>query len=254
MPPSSLSPRDSLSTILTKELASACISFAVAIVPLAAQADPTAVESTDTPASFAYNYGEVETTRSAAMGGALRAAGNGTTGMFLNPANLALTRIYHIEAIGEVTPETGRQVYGGALVDSTTNRLAGGTAVTGGFMDPSGTDRSWIDIRMGLAFPISDVIYVGLGGRYLKLTENGDGPFGKSSKASGGLKDPNGGRLALVVFILFMINEPNTMLPVPPPPLVDAMMGGPVAEYTGAVVKAPELKFSARIEKLPLEL
>jgi len=164
---------------------------------LAAFADPTAVETTDTPSTFAYNYGEVETPRSAAMGGANRAAGNGTTALFMNPANIALTRVYHIEAIGQITPEVGRQVYGGAIVDSTTNRLAGGTAITGGFMDPSGTDRSWMDIRLGLAFPVNDNFYIGLGGRYLKLTENGPGPFGPS-KASGGLKDPSGGRFALV--------------------------------------------------------
>jgi hypothetical protein len=42
------------------------------------------------------------------------------------------------------------------------------------------------------------------------------------------------------------------MLPDPPPLLLDMMMGGPVALYTGAVVKAPELNFSAKIEKLPL--
>jgi hypothetical protein len=171
--------------------------LSVAVPSGVAAADPTAVETTDTPSTFAYDYGEVETTRSAGMGGALRAAGNGTTGLFLNPANLALTRVYHIEAIGEITPEVGRQVYGGAVVDSTTNRLAGGTAITGGFMDPSGTDRSWMDIRLGLAFPINDSFYIGLGGRYLKLTENGNGPFG-TSKASGGLKDPSGGRFALV--------------------------------------------------------
>jgi hypothetical protein len=32
------------------------------------------------------------------------------------------------------------------------------------------------------------------------------------------------------------------------------IIGGPVTEYTGAVVKAPELKRSARIEKLVREL
>lgn len=177
--------------------AAAALALAAVAPARQALADPTAVETTDTPSVFAYDYGEVETTRSSALSGALRAAGNGTTGIFLNPANLALTRVYHIEALGEITPEVGRQVYGGAVVDSTTNRLAGGVSVTGGFMDPSGTDRSWMDIRMALAFPISDVIFIGVGGRYLKLTENGNGPFGPS-KASGGLKDPSGGRFALV--------------------------------------------------------
>jgi hypothetical protein len=35
---------------------------------------------------------------------------------------------------------------------------------------------------------------------------------------------------------------------------MEAMMGGPVAEYTGAVVKAPAWNRRATIEKLPLAL
>ncbi len=168
-----------------------------AATPGMALAQETQVSSTEAPATFAYNYGEVETTRESAMGGALRAAGNGTTAPFLNPANIALTQVYHIEAMANVTPENGHQVYGGVVVDSTTNRLAGGVSVTGGFMDPSGLDRSWVDIRLALSFPITQSIFIGVGGRYLKLTEQGFGPFG-DSKVSGGLKDPSGGRFSTV--------------------------------------------------------
>lgn len=175
----------------------AALALAAVAIPGGALAQETQVTSTEAPASFAYNYGGVETTRESAMGGALRATGNGTTAPFVNPANLALTQVYHIEAIANVTPENGRQVYGGAVVDSTTNRLAGGVSVTGGFMDPSGTDRSWVDIRVALSFPITQNIFIGLGGRYLKLSEQGNGPFGPS-KASGGLMDPAGGRFAIV--------------------------------------------------------
>jgi hypothetical protein len=172
----------------------AALSAALLAGPAAAQSK---VISGDAPSSFAYDYGEVETTRSAAMGGALRAAGNATTAPYLNPANMSLTRAYHIEALGQLTPEFGRQVYGGTIVDSTTSRVAGGVSVTGGFLDPKGPDRSWIDVRLALSMPIGDNFFNGLGGRYVKLTENGDGPLGKS-KASGGLKDPSGGRFALV--------------------------------------------------------
>ena len=65
-----------------------------------------------------YNYGEVETARSAAMGGALRALGNGVTGLYLNPANMALTRVYHLMALAQIWPESRRQTYGAAAVDS----------------------------------------------------------------------------------------------------------------------------------------
>ncbi len=157
----------------------------------------------DTPLPFGFNYGEVDTTRSGAMGGALRASGSGTSAPFLNPAAMPLTRLYHIEALGQIVPEYGRQVYGGVIVDSITNKLAGGVAVTGGFLDSfsdlrTSVDRSWVDVRLALAYPIVDGFAIGLGGRYLKLNQNGTGPLGPS-KVDGGLKDPEGdGRLSIV--------------------------------------------------------
>src|ERR1700743_3605436 len=60
-----------------------------------------------------YNYGENETPRSAAMGGALRAMGSGASAVYLNPAALPETRVYHITALAQVAPETDRQIYGG---------------------------------------------------------------------------------------------------------------------------------------------
>lgn len=162
------------------------------------ESDPTGspIVRADAPATFAFNYGETETTRSAAMGGAMRAAGNGTTGVYMNPASMTSTRVYHIEAQAQVTPEFGRHVYGGTIVDSVTSRLAGGFAVNGGFLDGDGIDRSWIDVRLALAYPITDAFSVGFGGRYLKVVQDGLGPLGES-KASGGLRDDGGGRFAL---------------------------------------------------------
>ncbi len=150
----------------------------------------------EAPATFAYNYGETETPRAAAMGGALRAAGNGTTAPFMNPAGMTLTRVYHIEAQAQVTPEFGRHAYGGTIVDSVTSRLAGALAIQGGFLDEDGIDRSWIDARLAIAYPITNAFSVGFGGRYMKVVEDGLGPLG-DSKASGGLVDPEGGRFAL---------------------------------------------------------
>jgi hypothetical protein len=135
-----------------------------------------------------YNYGENETPRSAAMGGALRAMGAGTSGLFLNPAAIPLSHVYHIEALIQGSPETGRVVGGGSVVDSVTSRLAGGFSLVGGRMDPSGIDRSLIDMRLDLAFPITERFIIGLGGRYLKLTQSGVGAFG-TSPFSGGLLD-----------------------------------------------------------------
>ena len=155
-----------------------------------AAAAPDALYPDRLPAPIIYNYGENETTRSMAMGGALRALGNGTTGVFLNPATMAQTRVYHIEASAQLTPETGRDIFGGVVVDSVTSKLAGAAAVNGGFMDSKGLDRSIFDVRSATAYPITDRLFLGIGGRYFKATQTAQiAPFGTADKVAGGLID-----------------------------------------------------------------
>lgn len=162
-----------------------------------AHSTPAAAQS-ELPAQFGYNYGETDTARSGGMSGALRAAGSADTALFLNPANMGLTRIYHIDAIGQFTPEAGRHLYGGTIIDST-RRLAGGFGLIGGFQDADGIDRSHIDVNAALSFAASEAFHIGLSGRYLGLQQEGRGPLGPS-RASGGLVDPDdpAGRLGLV--------------------------------------------------------
>lgn len=140
------------------------------------------------PPAFASNYGENETPRSAAMGGALHALGGGTTAPLLNPANMGLTRVYHIQALGQFMPEASKQLYGGTVVDSS-RRLSGGFSFVGGMMDPDGVDRSVMDGRISVAFAIAPQVHLGLTGRYLNISQQGLGPLG-ASRASGGLSDP----------------------------------------------------------------
>src|SRR5580692_9592992 len=89
------------------------------LVPRAAAADPSPLD----PATI-YNDGEAETPRSAGMGGTGRALGYGTTAAFLNPAALPDVRVYHLEALSSITPETRRWILGAAIADSVTSRLA----------------------------------------------------------------------------------------------------------------------------------
>jgi hypothetical protein len=174
------------STVPATLAAGLCAGLAL-LTPGRAAADPSKLDP-----NIIYNYGENETPRSAAMGGALRAVGYGTSAQFLNPAALAETRLYHVEALAQGTPETARQVYGGSIVDSVTSRLCGSFSMLGGLMDGAGINRSFLDARLSLAIPITDRFLIGLGGRYLKLTQSGLGPFGLSA-VSGGLQDPGGG-------------------------------------------------------------
>jgi hypothetical protein len=140
----------------------------------------------------AFDMGQVPNARATAMGGALNALGVSTTALTLNPANMTLARVYHLEALGAFSPESLRQTYGLAIVDSVLNssRLAGGILGTASALDPDGLHRTWTDVRAALALPLGDLITVGATGRWFNVNQNsGAGPFG-SSTASGGSTSP----------------------------------------------------------------
>lgn len=146
-------------------------------------------EPSSTTIEQGYELGEVQHPRSIAMGGAQQAWGGSTTALFLNPANLPLYRVYHLEAIATFSPEARRQSYGGAIADSSTSRLAGGFGGTWSQLDPDGIKRSWTDLRLSLAYPIGDRLSLGMAGRYLRVDQRPQaGPLG-ASLVSGGTKD-----------------------------------------------------------------
>ncbi len=165
----------------------ACAALALLGVCLAAPGDAAADPSKLAP-EVGWNDGEQETPRTAALAGAARAFGGDVNGLFGNPANLATSRVYHLAALGQLWPEARRQSYGGAAVDSSTSRIAVGI---GGFyssQDGDGIKRKSIDLRLGLAVPLADRVFLGVTGKVLKLEQNGLGPLGESL-ASGGLKN-----------------------------------------------------------------
>ena len=148
-----------------------------------AHADPMS-----TSPEQAYDLGDVPNARAVGMGGALNALGVSTTALFLNPANLALARVYHIEAIGAFSPESQRETAGGAIVDSVlnTSHVAGGLGGTWSQIDPNGIHRTWTDVRAAMALPLGDYLAIGAGVRWLNVNQSvGSGPFG-ASKASDG--------------------------------------------------------------------
>jgi hypothetical protein len=138
-----------------------------------------------------YELGEIQHPRSIAMAGAQQVWGGSTTAVFVNPANLPLYRVYHLEALAAFTPEARRQSYGGAVVDSTTSRLAGGFGGTWSQMDPDGIRRQWTDLRLTLAYPLSDRFHLGATGRYLRVNQGTTrGPFGASLASDGTTTEP----------------------------------------------------------------
>jgi hypothetical protein len=129
----------------------------------------------------AYDLGETASARSVGMGGALNGLGVSTTALYLNPANMAMARVYHLEAQGAYSPQAQRQMYGLAIVDSVmnSNRLSGGVAATWNEIEPSGLHRVWTDVRAGLAMPLGDHLALGVTGRWLHVDQaTGVGPLG----------------------------------------------------------------------------
>jgi len=161
----------------------------VALVGLVARSVHAAPSSTSIEQG--YDLGEVQHPRSVAMAGAQQVWGSSTTAIFVNPANLPIYRVYHLEALAAFGPEARRQSYGGAVVDSSTSRLAGGFGGTWSQMDPDGIRRQWTDLRLALAYPIGDRFHLGVTGRYLRVNQGtARGPFGPSLASDGTSDEP----------------------------------------------------------------
>ena len=162
--------------------------FVQLALPVAAATAAPDVWAEGLPPEVGYNYGEIETPRIAALGGANRAFSNSLEALFVNPASMAAARVYHIGALAQIWPEANRQSYGAGAVDSivSSTGLAGGIGGTWNTQDPDDLGRQYTDVRFAFAFPFSKQFLLGAGGRYVSLTQDGLGPFG-SSLASGGL-------------------------------------------------------------------
>lgn len=175
-------PRTTRSRFALSLSALACAGACI-FVSTVVRADPS-----ELPPEVGYNYNEVETARVAAKGGADRVLGNSVSALFNNPANMVRSRVYHAAALVQIWPEASRQSYGVGAVDSvgSSSRVAGGVGATWTRQDPDGVDRTASDLRFALAYPLSDKLFVGAGGRFLWLSQNGQGPL-KPSLASSGL-------------------------------------------------------------------
>jgi hypothetical protein len=174
-----------LSSFTARGIACA-LTCAGAMSPALASASPST-----TSIEQAYELGEVQHPRTIALGGAQQVWGGSTTAVFVNPANLPLYRVYHLEGLAAFSPEARRQSYGGAIVDSSTSRLAGGLGGTWSTMDPDGIRREWTDLRLALAYPLGDRFHVGVTGRYLRALQGvSRGALGPSLASDGNPSSP----------------------------------------------------------------
>ncbi len=180
----------SLSVPIAVSLRSSCfphalVALAVALALLGRGSGAIAAPSSTSPEQ-AYDLGEFPHPRSLAMAGAQQVYGGSTNAVYTNPANLPLYRVYHVEGLAALGPEARRQTYGGAVVDSSTGRLAGGFGGAWSQFDPDGIRRTTTDLRLALAFPVSDRLSLGAAGRYLNVSQRvASGPFGASLVSDG---------------------------------------------------------------------
>src|SRR5580704_9291143 len=126
--------------------------------------------------------GEIQGPRGIGMGGALNALGTSTEALYLNPANLPLAKAYHFELLGSYWPEAQRYTVGGAVMDSSSSRLAGGFAGSGSCQDcfdQNGVHRNFTDLRLAVAYPFGNVLSIGGVVRYLHVDQSiGTGTLG----------------------------------------------------------------------------
>jgi hypothetical protein len=160
--------------------------------------------------------GQIEAPRAIGMGGALNALGTSTEALYLNPANLPLARNYHFELLGSYWPEAQRYSVGGAVVDSSSSRLAGGFAGSGSCQDcfnGFGLNRNFTDIRLGVAYPFGTILSIGGVVRYLHVDQGvAVGPFSQGNAVTSLASDgtPNG-----AVMSAFTLDAGITVTPTP---------------------------------------
>jgi hypothetical protein len=155
--------------------------------------------------------GEINGPRAIAMGGALNALGTSTEALYLNPANMPLARAYHFELLGSYWPQAQRYSIGGAVMDSSSSRLAGGFAGSGSCQDcfdSAGIHRNFTDLRLALAYPFGNVVSIGGVVRYLHVDQSiNTGPLGSSLASDGNTDGP--------VQNTWMLDFGITVMPIP---------------------------------------
>lgn len=113
-----------------------------------------------------------ETPRGIALGTGVRASTASTNALAYNSANLPQGGLYHIEALTGFEPKFNRWVLGAAVVDSMTSRLAMGASFRG-ILGDSNQGYAGFDGRLGIGFPFSEFLSIGVAGRYMSFVQEG---------------------------------------------------------------------------------
>ena len=109
-----------------------------------------------------------QTPRGYGMGMGSRAAATGTTALAYNPANLALGKLYHVEATTQVVTGDNSWALGSAVVDSAASKLALGTSFRGLIGNGVRQYRGW-DWRSAIGLALLEQLSVGTAVRWANI-------------------------------------------------------------------------------------
>jgi hypothetical protein len=126
-------------------------------------------------------------TRAVSQGEAVRASASGASATQVNPAGVALTHSYSLEATYGYRGEDSATVANAAVCDSVTNRVGACVYYSYFGSSPEGGDRSLHDIGLTLALPLGDKVMVGTTGRYIDYTESGTQALPEDESRDGSL-------------------------------------------------------------------
>lgn len=127
-----------------------------------AHADPPCASGRTCPVQL-----HSDTARGIALGTGVRASAMSTSALAYNPAALVLGKLYHLEGVVDYSSMYSGAALGAAVVDSSTSRVGAGIAFRGFLSGDVGVGG--IDGRIALAFPFSEMVSLGIGGRYVSL-------------------------------------------------------------------------------------
>lgn len=135
--------------------------------------------------------------RTLGLAGASLATPSSVSGLYLNPATIAMAHIYHLNLMYQYTGQENMHMGGIAIVDSvTSSTIAAGLAVNYLAANHDHTHHQSWDGRLAVGGNIGDVFFIGLTGRYIRVEhdlKSADlGPNGRPAMPSSGSQQVDG--------------------------------------------------------------
>ena len=134
--------------------------------------------------------------RALGMAGAMVAGPAGTSAIYLNPATISMSPLYHFEGMYQFTARENMHMGGLSVADSVTTVVGAGLSFNYSGIDQSRTKHQAYDARLSLSGAIGKMFFLGATGRYLRLEQNIEsskwGPVGRPALPASGSQQVDG--------------------------------------------------------------